>query len=413
MLNSTLCYIEKDGKVLLLYRNKKENDLNEGKWIGVGGKFEPGESADECVVREVFEETGLTITGFHLHGIIKFISDVWEDQDMYLYTATEFYGELTKNCSEGELVWVDKEKVLSLPTWEGDHYFIEPLLRGDKRIDMLVRYEGKGKDERLVEVKNFTTPVITEKASRFSYPHGFSTRIGGVSEGIYESLNLGMNRGDIKERVIENWSRFLEDCGISQKEFVCGNQVHGNNVHIAVKEDLRPAYGQGELIQADGYVTNQKNIPLSVFTADCVPLLLEDSKNGVVGAIHCGWRSTVSDIVGEAVEKMLSLGAEPGCIHAAIGPSIDMCCFEVGNEVIEAVDKLLSGIPDYLYQKKDNGKYMLDLRGVVAKRLTQLGVSSDNIERVGGCTMCNPRRYWSHRYTNGERGSLACIIELV
>lgn len=410
MLNSTLCYIIKDEKVLLLYRNKKKNDLNEGKWIGVGGKFEPGESADECMKREVFEETGLRITKYHLHGIVKFLSDAWEDEDMYLYTATDFEGTLNEVCSEGELKWVDKDKVLSLPTWEGDHYFMEPLLRGDDRIDMLVRYEGKGKDERLAEVKDFSTNTIVEKSPRFVYPHAFSTRIGGVSTGIYDSLNLGMNRGDIKERVIENWRRFLIEAGISQEEFVCGNQIHGNYVHIATKKDLRPAYGPGELIPADGYVTNEKNIPISIFTADCVPLLLEDSIDGVIGAIHCGWRSTVADIEGEAVRKMESLGAKAENIKAAIGPSIDRCCFEVGNEVIEAVNALLKREASGFYSKKDNGKYMLDLRGVVGERLIQLGLKKGNIERVGECTMCNPKRYWSHRYTNGERGSLACII---
>ena len=162
-----------------------------------------------------------------------------------------------------------------------------------------------------------------------------------MSEGVYESLNLGMNRGDIKERVIENWSRFLDKAGILQRDFVCGNQIHGNYVHIATKKDLRPAYGPGELIPADGYVTAEKNVPLAIFTADCVPLLLEDAENGVIGAIHCGWRSTVADIEGCAIEKMISLGAATESIRAAIGPAIDMCCFEVGKEVIDAVNNLL------------------------------------------------------------------------
>ena len=410
MVNSSLCYIFKNDKVLLIHKNKKENDLNEGKWIGVGGKFEPDETPDECVVREVFEETGLTLTKFHLHGVVKFISDVWEDQDMYLYSATEFTGELTKDCSEGDLCWVDRDMVLKLPTWEGDHFFIDPLLNGREKIDMLVRYEGKGKEERLAEVKDLTEPVLVEKAKGFLFPHGFSTRKGGVSDGTYSSLNLGMNRGDIKERVIENWRRFLIASDIPNKEFVCGNQVHENNVHIATYEDLRPAYGPGELIRADGYVTNLPLVPLAIFTADCVPLLLEDSKNKVIGAIHCGWRSTVSDIEGEAIKKMLSLGAEVSNIHAAIGPSIDMCCFEVGKEVIDAVNSLLSEDSASLYTKKENGKYMLNLRGVVERRLLQLGLHNNNIEWVGECTHCHPEKYWSHRYTNGVRGSLASII---
>lgn len=253
--------------------------------------------------------------------------------------------------------------------------------------------------------------IVVEKAKKFIYPHGFSTRIGGVSDGIYASLNLGMNRGDAKEKVIKNWDLFREASGIKNEAFVCGNQVHGNNVHIAANADLRPAYGPGELIEADGYVTNESNVPLSVFTADCVPVLLEDSIAGVVGAVHSGWRSTVADIEKQAIKKMISLGSNPSDILIAIGPAIDKCCFEVGPEVIEAVNELIgSDNAASYYAAKDNGKFMLDLRGVVKKRFIQLGVLPENIEFVGGCTMCNHERYFSHRYTKGERGSLACII---
>lgn len=253
--------------------------------------------------------------------------------------------------------------------------------------------------------------ILVEKATKFKYPHGFSTRIGGVSNGIYASLNLGMNRGDDKEKVIKNWDLFREACGITNEAFVCGNQVHGNNVHIATKADLRPAYGPGELIDADGYVTKERDVALSVFTADCVPILLEDSVNGVVGAVHSGWRSTVKDIEKEAIRKMILLGSDPSDILVAIGPAIDRCCFEVGGEVIDGVNALIGAeAAALLYEEKPNGKYMLDLRGVVKKRFVQLGVLPENIELVGGCTMCNHDKYFSHRYTNGERGSLACII---
>lgn len=144
----TLCYIEQDGKYLMLHRTKKENDLNEGKWIGVGGKVEPGETPRECVVREAKEETGLTLTNVVYRGIVHFQSDKWSDEEMYLYTADAFEGELTEDCSEGELAWVSKEEVMKLPTWEGDRYFLQDLLEDKKGIDMVLRYEG----ETLVEV---------------------------------------------------------------------------------------------------------------------------------------------------------------------------------------------------------------------------------------------------------------------
>ncbi|MCQ2080366.1 MAG: peptidoglycan editing factor PgeF [Lachnospiraceae bacterium] len=409
MVNTTLCYIRKNDEYLMLLRNKKANDLNEQKWIGVGGKFLDGETVEECLVREVFEETNLTLTGYKYIGLIKFISDTYEDEDMYLFEGLEFKGNLIEDCPEGTLKWVPIKDVLDLPTWEGDKYFLKPMIEGKTNLSMTVRYEN----DTLVEVIDNTDKVCVEKSDQITMPHGFSTRIGGVSEGIFASLNLGMNRGDIKERVTENWRRFLNSSDIFETAFVCGKQVHENNVHIATMKDARIAYGKGELIEADGYVTNEKNLPLAIFTADCVPVLLEDSIHGVIGAVHCGWRSTVADIEKNAIDKMCSLGAKPECIRAAIGPSIDRCCFEVGGEVIEAVINLIGKYNAVsLYEEKDNGKFMLDLRGVVKMRLIQLGILDSNVEYVGGCTMCNPDRYYSHRNTNGQRGSLASVIML-
>ena len=405
-MNSTLCYIRNENNEwLLLHRTKKENDLNEGKWIGVGGKFEEGETAEQCVLREVYEETGLTLTDYRLHGVIKFISDKWENEDMYLYSAWKYHGTCKKECDEGRLSWIPADKVLDLPTWEGDRFFLKPLLEGREKIDMLVEYEG----DKLVRCEDLTTELETIRSSVLSCPHGFSTRAGGVSEGNYGSLNLGMNRGDEAARVIENWNRFLGSAGIDQRTFVCGQQVHGNKVHIADETDLRPAYGKGEMNVCDGYVTNRPNVPLAIFTADCVPLLMEDERTGAVGAVHCGWRSTVADIEKNAVDAFVSLGSKRADIHAAIGPAIDKCCFEVGPEVVEAVHDLIGECAASFYDKRGD-KFMLDLRGVVRQRLIMLGVPKANIETVGECTMCHPRKYFSHRYSNGSRGSLACVI---
>ena len=140
---STLCYIEREGKLLLLYRNKKENDPNEGKWIGVGGKIEEGETPDECVLREVMEETGLRLTEYRLRGKVYFISEAWDDEEMYLYSATGFEGEIIRNCDEGDLCWVEKEKVFDLPMWEGDRAFLGQLLEGRRDISMTLQYTGE------------------------------------------------------------------------------------------------------------------------------------------------------------------------------------------------------------------------------------------------------------------------------
>lgn len=124
MLNTSLCHIEHDGKYLMLHRIKKKNDLNQDKWIGIGGKFKDRESPEECNVREVFEETGLTLTRCRYRGIVTFVSDRWETEYMHIFTADEFTGEI-KECNEGKLEWIDKAKIYDLPIWEGDRIFLK------------------------------------------------------------------------------------------------------------------------------------------------------------------------------------------------------------------------------------------------------------------------------------------------
>ena len=147
---TTLCYIEQDEKYLMLHRVKKENDLNHDKWIGVGGKLEDGETPEECLLREVQEETGYTLTQYRLRGIITFLSDEWESETMYLYTATGFTGTQC-TCDEGDLVWVPKKEIESLKLWEGDKIFFR-LLEEDKGVFFLkLRYEGDTLVEQKVE----------------------------------------------------------------------------------------------------------------------------------------------------------------------------------------------------------------------------------------------------------------------
>ena len=124
MRNTTLCHIEKDGKYLMLHRIKKKNDLNHDKWVGIGGKFEEKESPEQCNSREVFEETGLTLYDARLRCIVTFVSDIWETEIMYVFSAKEFSGTI-KDCDEGELVWVDKTEIYSLPIWQGDKIFLK------------------------------------------------------------------------------------------------------------------------------------------------------------------------------------------------------------------------------------------------------------------------------------------------
>ena len=233
-----------------------------------------------------------------------------------------------------------------------------------------------------------TSPVIGAK-------HAFSTRFGGVSEGGLASLNLGFNRGDVRERVIENY------------------RLLGAGTHVRLVTDAdRCGPTDPAPCDSDGLVTNVAGLPIFCFTADCVPLLLHDPAGGTAGAVHCGWRSSVSDIPGVAVGLMRSLGSRPGDIRAAIGPAIGYCCFETDADVPEAVERWLGGDTEGLIRRKDlPGKYLVDLRGALRRRLIQLGLSPEHIAVSDECTMCLHDKYWSHRYTRGgPRGSQCAVI---
>ncbi|MBE6957418.1 MAG: 8-oxo-dGTP diphosphatase [Ruminococcaceae bacterium] len=141
MINTSLCYILRDGKCLMLHRTKKENDLNRDKWIGIGGKFEDKESPEDCVLREVREETGLTLTDYRYRGVVTFVSDRWPTEYMHLFTGTGFTGEL-KQCDEGELEWLDWSRLTAIPHWEGDEIFLRLLEQEAPFFSLKLCYEG-------------------------------------------------------------------------------------------------------------------------------------------------------------------------------------------------------------------------------------------------------------------------------
>ena len=255
--------------------------------------------------------------------------------------------------------------------------------------------------------------VVYMTAPTLRAKHGFSTRCGGVSTGYLASLNLGSNRGDEPERVFRNYDLLGEAVGIDVRHMAFTKQVHGSVVRVASEADVHE-FGTNVPYEADGLVTNVPGLALICFTADCVPVLLCDDVHGVIAAVHCGWRSSVADILKNAVEKMCALGAQPEHICAAIGPAIGKCCFEVGAEVIDAAEAWLGGDADGLYVPENGvpGKFLLDLKNANARRLTQLGLSAQNIAVSDECTMCSHEKYWSHRYTKGRRGSQGALIVL-
>ncbi len=146
MRSTSLVHLERDGKYLMLHRVKREQDENRDKWVGIGGKFEPGESPEDCAVREVFEETGLTMRSWSYRGIVTFVSDEWGTEYMHLFHSTDFTGNV-KDCDEGVLEWVDKQALLSLPIWEGDKIFLRLLDEERPFFSLKLRYRG----EQLVE----------------------------------------------------------------------------------------------------------------------------------------------------------------------------------------------------------------------------------------------------------------------
>lgn len=158
MQNTTLCYIEKSGKYLMLHRVKKENDLNRDKWVGIGGKFLYGESPEECILREAKEETGLTLTDLHYRGIVTFLSDKWGGEYMHLFSAYDFIGEL-KECNEGDLEWVEKSAVENLPIWQGDKIFLR-LISSPNTPFFSLKLEYKG--EQLIKATLNGKNIVAE-----------------------------------------------------------------------------------------------------------------------------------------------------------------------------------------------------------------------------------------------------------
>lgn len=152
MLNTTLCHIEREGQYLMLHRVSKENDLNHDKWVGIGGKFEDRESPEDCLLREVKEETGLTLTSWQFRGVVTFVSDRWETEYMHLFTADGFEGELT-DCDEGVLEWIDKEALYELPMWEGDRIFLRLIEKPGPFFSLKLVYEGETLTEAVLDGK--------------------------------------------------------------------------------------------------------------------------------------------------------------------------------------------------------------------------------------------------------------------
>lgn len=244
--------------------------------------------------------------------------------------------------------------------------------------------------------------------------HGFSTRYGGVSQGIFSSMNLGHTRGDDPERVKENYRRFCAAIGANPDNLVFSKQVHRDNVRVCTSADRGKGLYRPRGYETDGLVTDVPSLPLVIFSADCIPVLLYDPVRRAVGACHCGWRGTALGIAKKTADTMAQVyGSSPGDILAAIGPGISQCCFETHADVPEAMVQALGAQADPFIQTLPNGKYRVDLKGINRYWLEKAGLSSEHISVTDQCTCCQPEKFWTHRLVGQERGSMAAVIQLL
>ena len=261
--------------------------------------------------------------------------------------------------------------------------------------------------------ENNASGVVYMTAPGLGARHGFITRFGGVSRGIYESLNLSLTVGDVEADVLENYRRLRRAFSLPADEsgIVFSHQVHGNAVRVCTKADEHKLMTDVPY-DADGLITNERGLCLMVFTADCTPILLSDERRHAVGAVHSGWRGTALDIAGEAVRKMISeYGCDAADIRAAIGPCISQCCFETFGDVPDAMRQVLGAqAEDYISPAETENKFFVDLKGINRALLINAGLSPENIFVSDECTVCRRDKYWSHRATNGKRGSQASLI---
>lgn len=243
--------------------------------------------------------------------------------------------------------------------------------------------------------------------------HGFSTRLGGVSEGKFATMNFTFTRGDDPEHVMENYRRVARVLRVDERRMILSYQTHTTNIKTVTEEDAgKGIVKERDYRDVDGLITNVPGITLVTFYADCVPLYFVDPVHKAIGLSHSGWRGTVKRMGKVTIEAMArEYGTKPEDVLCCIGPSICQDCFEVGEEVIEEFKGQFK--EEYwpeLYYKKENGKYQLDLWKANQIILKEAGVREEHIETTDICTRCNPQYLFSHRIMGSERGNLAAFL---
>lgn len=246
--------------------------------------------------------------------------------------------------------------------------------------------------------------------------NAFSTRYGGVSEGIYSSMNLGLNHADPPENVRANYLAFAKAIGIAPEDIVISDQQHTCNIRITgAKDKGKGLFRERDYEAIDGFITNEKNTALCLLYADCVPVYFYDPVKEAIGLVHSGWKGTCGKISEKAVKMMGdAYGSKPSDIIACIGPSICADCYEVSSDLYDAFEKEFSSdeVESFFLPGKDDDHFQLDLWKAITLTLRNAGVSPENIHVTDICTCHNPNLLFSHRYSKGKRGNLGAFLML-
>lgn len=278
-----------------------------------------------------------------------------------------------------------------------------------------IKLNRKRRNTTTIKYKNGVPYISYNALEKIPWmTHGFSTRAGGVSEGCLSSMNLGHGRNDAEENVIRNHEIIAEAIGFDAHNIVASRQTHTTNVRVVSKEDCgKGVYKERDYDDVDGMITNEKNIVLATYFADCVPLYIVDTKNKAIGLSHSGWRGTVGKIGRVTLEKMNEqYGTKPKDTVVCIGPSICQNCYEISLDVAEEFMKAFPNHKEEILKDKGNDKFLLDLWECNRIIFEEAGVLAENINLPDLCTCCNSEFLFSHRATNGKRGNLAAFLSL-
>ncbi len=280
---------------------------------------------------------------------------------------------------------------------------------------MMWKKKTEAEDMRLVEKNGVPYFVFKNLENTGLVRHGFSTRMGGVSEGFLGSMNLSFTRGDDPEKVRENFRRMGMAIGFETKDLVLSDQTHTTNVRLVTEEDRGKGFDkEKDYTDTDGLITNVPGLMLVTIYADCVPLYFVDPVHKAIGLSHSGWKGTVHRMGKVTLERMAEeFGTRPEDVQAAIGPSICQGCYEVSEDVARAfMDEFADQLDDRLVYRKGNGKYQLNLWSANERILLEAGIRPEHLTITNVCTCCNHELLFSHRASHGQRGNLGAFLGL-